>query len=158
MPEIYLVADALLGALFIMPCPKGDMSVTVADWQARGIDCVVSMLPQVEAEALGVGDEAQVCARAGIRFVTHPISDFGLPDPAAFDPFVRALAKDLQVGRNIAVHCRAGIGRSGMAVACTLIALGQTVEDAVINVTQGRGVSIPDTVEQHHFITSFAKR
>lgn len=61
-------------------------------------------------------------------------------------------------GRNVAVHCRAGIGRSGMVTAATLIALGYETSNAVEIVSASRGVSIPDTVEQGGFIVEFAER
>jgi protein-tyrosine phosphatase len=63
----------------------------------------------------------------------------------------------LQGGQNVAVHCRAGIGRSGMVAACSLVALGLAAPLAQAEVSKARGVAIPDTVEQGVFISLFAQ-
>ncbi len=118
---------------------------------------MLSMLPADEAHALGAQEEAVMCAERGITFLSHPIPDFGLPEVAIFADLIADLTARLGHGANIAVHCRAGIGRSGMAVACTLVALGETAEAAIAKVSDARDAAIPDTVEQGNFIASFAQ-
>jgi len=158
-PEIYLVADNLPGNLFIMPCPSGDhLSRDIAFYRGQGVDTVVSMLAPDEADVLGLAGEAEICSRAGIEFLSSPIKDFGLPDVVIFDSLVADIAAMLGDGRYVAVHCRAGIGRSGMVTAATLIALGIDADTAVRQISGVRGVSIPDTVEQGRFIMEYAKR
>ena len=107
---------------------------------------------------LGLEDEGAQCAGAGMGFHNHPITDFGLPDGFAFDPFIHQVADDLRRGSAIAIHCRAGIGRSGMAVGAALIALGWTAVAAVERISDRRGVSIPDTEEQRRFLADFELR
>jgi protein-tyrosine phosphatase len=156
---VYLVSKAVPGRLWIMPCPKADaLNAAVDAWQAQGVYRVVSLLPLDEMAGLGVADEPTLCAAVGIAFTSHPIVDFGLPEPAAFAVLVSHIAQDIRVGRGVAVHCRAGIGRSGMTVAGTLMALGDSVENAIKHVSRARGVSIPDTVEQADFLHDFASR
>jgi protein-tyrosine phosphatase len=46
------------------------------------------------------------------------------------------------------VHCRAGIGRSGIAAAAVLVSLGHEPRDVFAMVSKARGVSVPDTDEQ----------
>jgi ADP-ribosylglycohydrolase len=62
------------------------------------------------------------------RSVVHrrfPIVDHGLPhSPEVMDKVVAAIDADLAAGRRVYVHCRAGIGRTGMAVGCYLIHQG----------------------------------
>jgi ADP-ribosylglycohydrolase len=54
-----------------------------------------------------------------------PILDHGLPDsPATIDSVVATIDADLAAGRRIYLHCRAGIGRTGLAVGCYLIHRG----------------------------------
>tara|TARA_R110002074_G_scaffold3129_1_gene16933 strand:- start:2147 stop:2647 length:501 start_codon:yes stop_codon:yes gene_type:complete len=159
LPEIYLVAADLPGNLFIMPCPTGDhLTRDIDAYRTRGLDTVVSMLPVEEAAMLGLGSEEATCARAGIIFLSSPIRDFGLPEIVVFDALVQQIADMLRDGKHVAVHCRAGIGRSGMATAATLIALGLDAGSAVRQVTQARGGSIPDTVEQGRFIADYEVR
>lgn len=159
LPEIYLIADDLLGRLYIMPCPSGDhLTQDIAAYRARGVDTVVSMLAVDEAADLGLTDEGAICANAEMDFVSSPIKDFGLPDIMVFDALVERIVGLLRRGRHIAVHCRAGIGRSGMVTAAVLITMGADVDTAVQKVTTARGVSIPDTVEQGRFIANFQLR
>lgn len=155
---LFPIPVATAGTLSIMACPPvGQMGAVLDDLQAAGIGVVLSMLPASEARALGAGNEPDLCAQRGIVFLSHPVADFALPEMLPFAGLVADLAQRLKAGAHIAVHCRAGIGRSGMVAACTLVALGGTAAQAVAAVSAARGVSIPDTVEQGKFIAFFGQ-
>ena len=115
------------------------------------------MLPQSEAEDLGVSNAPAICASLGIAFRTFPIPDFGLPETTSFQGLVTDLLTQLQRGESIAVHCRAGIGRTGMTVAAVLITAGMSAETALKTVSEARGVSVPDTAEQRRYLEAFAR-
>ncbi|MGJ5617840.1 protein-tyrosine phosphatase family protein [Sulfitobacter sp. MF3-043] len=158
-PEIYIVAADLPGSLFIMPCPNGyNLHGDIEAYQAQGVDTVVSMLVPKEAEMLGLAEESVACADAGLAFISSPIKDFGLPDIKVFDPLVRRIGDMLLDGRHVAVHCRAGIGRSGMVTAATLVALGSDSGLAIKKIARARGALIPDTMEQGRFIAEYEQR
>ncbi|AXI44044.1 dual specificity protein phosphatase family protein [Sulfitobacter sp. SK011] len=158
-PEIYLVAADLPGSLFIMPCPNGDdLHSDIKAYRAQGVDTVVSMLALKEAEMLGLAAERVACEGAGLAFISSPIKDFGLPEILVFDPLVRRIADMLLDGKFVAVHCRAGIGRSGMVTAATLVALGSDSGLAIKQIARARGALIPDTMEQGRFIAEYEQR
>jgi protein-tyrosine phosphatase len=73
---------------------------------------------------------------------------------------VAELASDiveaLDAGRNVAVHCRQGIGRSGMIVGGVLVAAGTELSSALRAVTGSRGVEVPETEEQRRWLSEFA--
>lgn len=141
-----------------MGCPApGEIAKVCAELHALGVTDVVSFLPTAEATELGAADEAVHCVASGLAFRSFPIPDFGLPEPKAFGPLVAWVAEALRAGRHVVVHCRAGIGRSGMVASGTLIALGSDADTAIAVVSAARGVSIPDTVEQGEFVASFAQ-
>ena len=88
-----------------------------------------------------------------MTFLSHPIRDMHLPDPDSFAVFAADLAERLMNGANIAVHCYASIGRSGMLTCSTLGHFGLRSRDALSTCQrQMRGVPVPDTAEQAAFV------
>lgn len=152
--DIYPLPCPVQGKLWIMPCPSAGAAFD--QLAALGITHVLSLLPDEEAAMLGMGQELDLCAAQGIGFVQYPIVDFGLPDVDDFRKLIARIVVLLQAGESLAVHCRAGIGRSGMVAACTLVALGLGPNQARLAVSAARGINIPDTVEQTEFITTFS--
>lgn len=157
--QTYSVPVKGAGALTLMPCPPAHELKDVLDRLCdQGVTAVLSMLPEAEAHTLGVGEEAALCAARGMTFLNHPIADFGLPDADQFAVLIADIKARMDHGQHIAVHCRAGIGRSGMVIAATLVAQGEQPDTAIAIASTARGVSIPDTVEQGNFIADFAQR
>jgi len=61
----------------------------------------------------------------GVLHRRFAITDHGLPESdETFDKVIAAVESDLAAGRRVYLHCRAGIGRTGMAVGCYLIHKG----------------------------------
>jgi len=81
---------------------------------AQGVDVLVSF---VRPE----GDPAGECSRNGIEWIYYPVADYGVPsDEDDFRALIdRALAA-VEEGRGVCFHCYAGIGRTGMALACAM--------------------------------------
>jgi protein-tyrosine phosphatase len=61
----------------------------------------------------------------------------------------------LRDGRSIAIHCRAGIGRSSVIAACALICFGIEAEKALALIGASRGLIVPDTDEQRDWVVDF---
>lgn len=155
-PSLYEIPVEAEGRLFIMPKPSGDwLSDDISALKLEGIERLVSMLEGDEARELGLDEEAARCTEHGLLFDYFAIVDRGVPERAAFAEKVRVLSDAVKAGETVAVHCRAGIGRSGLMCACILIRLGVDPETAIETVSRSRGVAIPDTAEQAAFIRSF---
>jgi protein-tyrosine phosphatase len=59
------------------------------------------------------------------------IPDRGAPDDRdGFWNLARDVAKRLQSGETVLIHCAGGVGRTAMLSICVLLALGQPVGDA----------------------------
>ncbi|AWF81293.1 hypothetical protein BTJ40_10945 [Microbulbifer sp. A4B17] len=56
---------------------------------------------------------------------------------------------------DIAIHCRAGIGRKGITASCLLIKDNMSSQEAIDMVSATRGIPIPDTQEQYDFICDY---
>lgn len=140
-----------------MPKPSAEwLSEDVAHYRALGINRIASLLTKDEAEELGLANEDAACVENHVAFCQYPIADREVPARHDFAGFAQMIAGELTGNRNVAIHCRAGIGRAGLLACCVLQLLDITPEDAIRMVTDGRGVAVPDTDEQREFILSFA--
>jgi protein-tyrosine phosphatase len=145
--------------LAIVSRPRGgDWLVGEADLMKRaGVDVLVSLLQVEEANELGLSAEATACHAAGIMFHSFPIPDRETPSSAAlFSEFIERLRQEAYVGRSIAVHCRASIGRSSLLLAALLCLEGFTPKDAFQRLSLARGLQVPDTLEQILWVERFA--
>ena len=153
---MYHVPCSTPGKLYVMPHPDpGRLHQVLDDIRDRAVTTVVSLLADRDVVDLGLEQEDAFCRALGLRFIHHPIVDFGLPQPASFADLVKSLARDLAAGQSIVIHCRAGIGRSGMLACCILKQLGATADEAIACVSEARTTSVPDTPEQRRFIVAF---
>ncbi len=86
------------------------------------------------------------------------IEDRGLPaSVSATTELVSRIRSDLATGKNVAIHCRAGIGRSSLLAAAVLVAAGMGVNAAFQQIEAARGLSVPDTPEQKAWVATFAR-
>jgi protein-tyrosine phosphatase len=158
--ELYWITGPWPGRLAIMPRPRGGdwLEEEIRSWRQSGIDVVVSLLTRDEQTELNLPDEQSLCRANGIEFVSFPIVDRSVPSSAAeFSEQIVNLAEKLRDGKNVAVHCRQGIGRAALVAICLLILSGMEPALAIDRVGAARGCSVPETPEQRQWITDFAK-
>ena len=95
-----------------------------------------------------------------VRILRHPITDFGLPTRDGMTATLTALDAALDEGRNIYLHCWAGVGRTGTVVGCYLVRHGMSGEQALAQIAEwwqddprrDRFKRSPETDEQVRFI------
>ena len=122
---VFWVAGPWRGQLGIVPRPRGGdwLDDEISAWREAGIDVAVSLLEPEEAAQLGLDGEAAAAAAHGIDCRAFPIPDRNVPASRdSFATFATSLVDLLVAGKNVAVHCRQGIGRSGLIVAIVLVA------------------------------------
>ena len=151
----YWIPGPWHGRLAIIARPRGGdwLEDEMAAWRRSGINLVVSLLEEDEAAQLGLVDERQAAEGQEIGFASFPIPDRGVPSSAEKAiGLIGVIAAVLKAGKNVAVHCRQGIGRSGLIAAGVLMSSGLRAEEALETVSSARGLSVPETLEQRRWI------
>jgi protein-tyrosine phosphatase len=149
--EIYWIKTAGPGKLAVLPRPRGGDWLEEEIWSLKqeGVDILVSMLTREEETMLGLEAEGKLAHAQGLEFFSHPIPDRDIPSsPKETWRLARSLADRFGEGKRIAVHCRMGIGRSPLLLACILVSRGVAPPDAWGAIATARGCDVPDTFEQ----------
>src|SRR5688572_7924210 len=122
--KLYWIEGPWRGRLAIMPRPRGGewLEDEIQSWRQSGVDIVVSLLTREEQLELDLAHEESLCRANNIEFVSYAIVDRSVPSSAEeFSDHVARLAERLAGGKNIAVHCRQGIGRAALVAICILV-------------------------------------
>jgi protein-tyrosine phosphatase len=158
--RVFWVKEHEYPSVGIMPGPKGGplLAEEISSFRNQGVDVLVSLLTEEEIEAVGLQQEADLCDQNGIEFISFPIPDRDVPPRDSRSArFFRTLLDRLADGKRVAIHCWAGIGRSGLVAACLLTAHEIPVKTAIRALSSARGGPVPDTEEQLKWISEFAK-
>jgi atypical dual specificity phosphatase len=98
-------------------------------------------------------DEACVTARdvnnSGLEDYNEPVRDFTAPTQEQIDKIIEYIDSHLERGVQVGVSCNAGIGRTGVILACYLVHRGFTAKDALelVRKKRGRGPEVPEQAE-----------
>jgi protein-tyrosine phosphatase len=158
MSRLHWIDAGLSGRLAIMARPRaGDwLRDEIDGWSAAGVGRVVCLLEPEEVKELELDREPALCPAAGIAFVSFPILDRGLPASRKSALLLaQSIATAVAQGRSVAVHCRAGIGRSSVIVASALICAGLDADGSLELIKAARGLTVPDTPEQRDWLFDF---
>jgi protein-tyrosine phosphatase len=157
--ELHWVEGPWPGKLAMASRPRGGdwLEDEMVAWRRAGIDTVLSLLTLEEEQDLDLKREAQEAKAQGMKFTSLPIPDRQVPSSESeLSATLDRLDSDLSVGKNVVVHCRQGIGRTGLVAACLLVAKGLSPEVAVKSLSAARGTPVPETAEQRHWIDHYA--
>jgi protein-tyrosine phosphatase len=159
--ELYWIEAPRSGRLAIMPRPRGGdwLDDEVQAWRNSGVDTVVSLLTEEETNDLDLREESAACQAKGIQFLSYPITDRSVPSSRdATTKLLAELTEQLTSGRNVAIHCRQGIGRAALMALGLLVMSGMPTTGAIQLVSTARGCPVPETAEQTEWITDFANQ
>lgn len=159
--EIYAVATLGKGHLSVMAHPSGapDLEAELLGLRSKGVDHVVSLLEPDEAEDMDLADEGMFCRKLGLRFTSFPIPDFDIPpDRDEALELVETLHRRIADGEHIVIHCRAGIGRTGLIASALLVRDGLTPGAAMHEVSFARGGPAPQTSAQVAWVESLREQ
>ncbi len=125
-----------------------------------GMDCFIDLTQPGEcADYQSLLPASVTCARL-------PLVDHAVPDPANLRQALVALDEALAQGRRVYVHCRAGIGRTGLLIGSHLIESGERPESALETLNtlwqqDSRALHwprVPETPEQERYLLHWRAR
>jgi protein-tyrosine phosphatase len=149
--DLYTINRTRTGTLHTMARPRsGDwLDDEMSALAAGGIGVLVSLLTDAEMTELGLTAEPEAAQTAGLVFYRLPTPDRHVPEQAASINLAGTLCAHLEVGQSVAIHCRNGIGRASVLAATVLVLEGTEPADAWALISEARGLSVPDTTDQH---------
>ena len=157
--NLYWVDGPWPGKLALAARPRGGdwLEDEIDGWERAGISTVLSLLTPEEEKDLDVRNESRLTRAQGMKFISFPIPDRQVPgSQSEVAAVLEKLDGDLSSGKNVVVHCRQGIGRTGLIAASLLVTKGLNTEAAIGRVRTARGTGIPETTEQRNWIDQYA--
>ncbi len=119
-------------------------------------DLLVSLIGAEEMALLQIPNLLTEVVRQGMESVWFPIPDFGYPPVMAdFANLVQGILAAVATGQTVVIHCRAGLGRSGLVVVACLVKLGYLPPEALAIVRLARPGTV-ETLEQESYLQQFA--
>lgn len=128
----------------------------IKDWGASAIVC---LMEPFELKMLGVERLPAVVRKAGLSWIHLPIRDVDVPSQSFEERWKTAghqLRQLLVEGKCVLVHCRGGLGRSGVVAARLLVELGMNPDDAIAKVRLHRPGAI-ETLAQESYVRSLRR-
>lgn len=120
---------------------------------------LVSLIEAAEYELLKITQLPSRASAAGLEVRTFPIEDVSVPADDQLDAFaelIDGIVASVQAGQHVIVHCRGGLGRSGVVAACCLVKLGMTAKAAIQGTRQARPGAI-EVPPQEQWIRRYAE-
>lgn len=162
------IGGGVLGMTF---CPgKHDTSLNGVAWARNlhadldalrdwGASTIVTVMQRDELDLLRVPDLGPQVRARGMNWHHLPVLDQSVPNrdfPRIWANLTKLLQRELAAGRKIVVHCRGGLGRTGLIAALLLMDMGHGARDAMSRVRQVRSARAIETPEQEDYVRRYA--
>jgi len=139
-----------------------DLRIDMQAVKSWGATAWLNLLTTTEMLDLKVGGLEEAVKGSGIRYYRLPIEDGDIPDATfekSWETAGAQLREELLRGGKILIHCKGGLGRSGMIAACLLVELGAaTPEEAIRRVRVSRPGAIETPAQEQHVLAMKAQR
>jgi ADP-ribosylglycohydrolase len=155
----WVIPDRLLAGRYPGGKTPKEAERRVASLLEAGFDAFIDL---TEADELPPYD---IYLPGSAHYVRKPIPDHGVPRAPEHMAEIQAeIDAALARGRRVYLHCRAGIGRTGIAVACHLIEHGLSADAALVRLNElwqsnersATWPDVPETDAQRDYILTWA--
>ena len=138
-----------------------DLETDLDAIQRWGATAVVSLITDEEIDLLSVGDLPKGVRDRQMEWWQAPIPDGRTPGPEFEEVWAvagEAIRDRLQLGFDVLIHCRGGLGRAGTIAARLLVELGARPNDAIRRVRDARSRYAIETRSQEAHVVQCALR
>ncbi len=128
--------------------------LAIRDW---GASLLVTLVEDHELELLGVPDLGQRARGNGMDWLHLPIVDVSVPSTRFEDDwpvYAGDMVTRLQGGESLVLHCRGGLGRTGLVAARLLIELGSDPGEAIRRVRERRPGAVETSEQESHVLAA----
>ena len=143
--------------LIFTPCPgtkETSLEDAVSQLKQAGTQMLVTLMFDEEIAKNNAELLPMVCARQGIAWVQLPMPDDAVPNEVFESQWQANKADILNVINNkgiVAVHCKGGSGRTGLAVGLILLALGWSGDKVLTEVQRLRPKALHHRLQLDYF-------
>jgi len=146
------------GRVYRSPMPFGpyDVEHTLIQAYASAAISAVVVLAEAEECLRKTGRDLLADYREqGLGVIHCPIPDYAIPKRQPFEQALLAVAERARLGQHTVVHCSAGIGRTGLFMACLAHHLLGLDGDAAIDWVRQAIPTAIETEEQKQFAREY---
>ena len=145
------------GKLYVSPMPYGPYdpgNALLKVYKQHRIAFAIMLVTDAELEKKAKRDLLAIYKKNNIQPLRFPIADYTSPELHAFSKTVDQVSGYLRAGAHMAVHCNAGVGRTGV-MTCSIVrdVTGKTTGEAIEYVRQFMQTNMTD--EQMRLIDRF---
>lgn len=132
---------------------KEDLSA-IRNW---GASTVVTLIEAHEFQLLKVDRLGELVQTLGMRWIHLPIRDVDVPDQRFEKEWNTAgpeIHQRIRAGEKILIHCRGGLGRTGLVAGLILVERGCTPRDAIQQVRTARRGAIETAAQELYVLNA----
>lgn len=132
-----------------------NLDADIRELKRLGAHLVVALVTDDELAEFGVSDLPRRVCDAGLEFRRLPLLDQRAGSLEDIRLLVEEILGRCRAGETVVVHCVGGLGRSGMLVACALVAEGLSPREAIARVREYRSPRAVETLVQEECVERF---